>query len=218
MRGSEYTEFKAFVAVAECSSFTRAAKQVDLTASAMSQTIRTLEQRLGVRLLHRTTRSVLMTDAGGKLLARVQPALQELDSAAQEIASSRDRPSDTLRIVTPRIAYVDHLHPILPKFQRVYPDVSLDITINNSITNIVTNGYDLGIRLGEFLEEEVIILRLGSPCGNLLSNRPITSRDAAHHCGRKICISIPASTGGRTVPVPFTDGSLKKESNSSRLK
>ena len=161
MRGSDFAEFKAFAAVAEQGSFVRASEQLGLTASALSQTIRSLERRLGLQLLHRTTRSVSLTDAGTRLLARLQPAFQELDAATREIEALKQQPSGTLRIVTPRIAYVDHMQPILADFQQAYPEVVLDITISDSITDIVAHGYDLGIRLGELLEDEVVAVRLG---------------------------------------------------------
>ena len=172
MRGSEFAEFKAFAAVAKHGSFVRASEQMGLTASAMSQTIRTLERRLGIRLLHRTTRSVSLTDAGTRLLARLEPALQELDAATREIEDFKQKPSGTLRIVTPRIAYVDHLQPILSGFHTAYPEVTLDITVTDSVTDIVAHGYDVGIRLGELLEEEVVAVRLGSPLRQLAVASP----------------------------------------------
>ena len=119
MRGSDYAEFRTFAAVAESGSFVRASRQLGLTASAVSQTIRVLEQRLGARLLHRTTRRVSLTDAGIRLLARLQPVFQELDAATREIEDLKQRPSGTLRIVTPRIAYVDYLEPILAGFHHI---------------------------------------------------------------------------------------------------
>ena len=172
MRGSEFAEFKAFAAVAEHGSFVRASEHLGITASAMSQTIRILEGRLGVQLLHRTTRSVSLTDAGKRLLTRLQPALQDLDAATREIEDQKQRPSGTLRIVTPRIAYVDHLQPVLAGFRKVYPEVALDVTISDSITDIVAHGFDLGIRLGELLEEEVVAVRLGGPLRQLAVASP----------------------------------------------
>ena len=172
MRGSEFAEFRAFAAVAEHGSFVRASKQLGFTASAMSQTIRALERRLGVRLLHRTTRRVSLTDAGTRLLARLQPAFQELDLATREIEESKQLPSGTLRIVAPRIAYVDYLQPVLANFHAAYPEVTLDITISDSITDIVAHRYDLGIRLGEYLEDEVVAVRLGGPLRQLAVASP----------------------------------------------
>ena len=172
MRGSEFAEFRAFAAVAKHGSFVRASEQMGLTASAMSQTIRTLERRLGVRLLHRTTRSVSLTDAGTRLLARLEPALRELDAATREIEDFKQKPSGTVRIVSPRIAYVDHLQPILAGFHTAYPEVTLDITVSDFVTDIVAHGYDLGIRLGELLEDEVVAVRLGSPLRQLAVASP----------------------------------------------
>ena len=172
MRGSDFAELKAFAAVAEHGSFVRASEQLGLTASAMSQTIRTLERRLGVRLFHRTTRQVSLTNTGTRLLARLDPALRELAAATREIEDSKQQPSGTLRIVIPRIAFVDHLQPVLAGFHSAYPDVTLDITISDSLTDIVAHGYDLGIRLGELLEEEVAAVRLGGPLRQLAVASP----------------------------------------------
>ena len=155
MRGSVFGECRAFAAVAQHGSFVRALEQLGLTPSAMSQTIRTLEHRLGMRLLHRTTRRVSPTDAGTRLLARLQSAFQELDAATRELRLLKQQPSGTLRVVSPRIAYVDHLEPILAGFHHAYPEIVLNITISDSITDIVAHGFDLGIRLGELLEEAV---------------------------------------------------------------
>ena len=163
MRGSEFAELRAFATVAENGSFVRAAERLGLTASAMSQTIRDLERRLGLRFLHRTTRSVSLTDAGVKLLARLQPIFQELDAATLEIDELREKPSGTVRVVTPRIAFTDHLQPLLAGFHRKYPDVVLDIVVDDAITDIVARGCDLGIRLGELLEEDVVAIKLGGP-------------------------------------------------------
>ncbi len=172
MRGSDFAEFRAFAAVAEHGSFVRASKQLGYTASAMSQTIRALEGRLGVRLLHRTTRRVSLTDAGTRLLARLEPAFEELDAATNEIEEFKRQPSGTIRIVTPRIAYVDHLQPILADFHETCPEVTLDITVSDSITDIVALGYDLGIRLGELLEQEVVAVRLGDSIRQLAVASP----------------------------------------------
>src|SRR5207237_1146309 len=127
MRGSEYAELRAFAAIAEHGSFARAAAHLGVSPSALSQTIRGLETRLGVRLLNRTTRSVAPTEAGTRLLGRLQPALADLDTAVADVTALRDRPSGTLRINTNRIAALHHLAPIIGPFLNAYPDITLDI-------------------------------------------------------------------------------------------
>src|SRR4051794_23823895 len=113
MRGSDYAELRAFAAIAEHGSFARAAAQLQISASALSQTMRGLETRLGVRLLNRTTRSLAPTEAGTRLLERLVPALTDLDAAVADVASLRDRPSGTLRINSTRIAALIHLAPAI---------------------------------------------------------------------------------------------------------
>jgi DNA-binding transcriptional LysR family regulator len=161
MRGSEFAELKAFTTVATKGSFVRAAEQLGLSASSISQVIRDLEDRLGVRLLNRTTRSVSLTDAGSRLLARLTPAFVELEASVQELGELRDKPSGRLRIVTPRLPFIDHLGPLLDRFHVEYPDVMLDITVDDAITDIAARGYDLGVRLGELLEQDVVAFKMG---------------------------------------------------------
>lgn len=200
MRGSDFAELRAFAIVAEHGSFIRAAERLSLTASAISQTVRELEERLGVRLLHRTTRSVSLTDAGAKLLHRLRPVLDELDAATREMIELREKPSGTIRIVIPRIAFVDHFQPMLDQFCMAYPDVVLDITVDDGITDIVAHGYDLGVRLGEYLEEEVVAIRLSGPLRQLAVASP---EYVARH-GRpkhpEISIHTPVSIGGNMEP------------------
>ncbi len=172
MRGSEFAELRAFVMVAECGSFARAAERLGITASAMSQTIRVLEKRLGSQLLQRTTRSVSLTEAGRRLHTRLEPALKEMEAAAREVEGLRETPSGTVRILTPRIAYLDHLEPVLARFLGRFPEVTLDVTVDDALSEIVSHGYDLGIRLGELLEEEVVAIRLGGELRQLAVAAP----------------------------------------------
>ncbi len=161
MRGSDYADLRAFAAVAMEGNFARAAGRLRLSPSTLSQTIRELEQRLGVRLLNRTTRSMSLTDAGTQLLARLTPALEALDAAVQHAASLRDRPAGRLRVSAPRLAFELHLEPLLGRFHEDYPDIVLDLTIDDAVTGIAATGADVGIRLGELLEQDVVAVRLG---------------------------------------------------------
>ncbi len=172
MRGSEFSELKAFAAVAECRSFARAAGRLGVSASAMSQVIRRLETRLGAALFQRTTRRVSLTPVGARLLARLEPVLAELDASVAEVADARATPAGTVRVVTPRIAYVDHVEPVLGPFHARFPDVVLDVTIDDAVTDIVAGGYDLGIRLDELLEDGVVSFKLGGPLRQLAVASP----------------------------------------------
>ncbi|NMO17415.1 LysR family transcriptional regulator [Pyxidicoccus fallax] len=160
MRGSDYTELTAFVAVATHKSFSRAAAHLRVSPPALSQTIRRLEERLGARLLNRTTRSVSLSEAGERLLARALPSMSELEAAVAEVRESRERPSGSLRINAPPVVATRLLGPLLGPFHAAYPDIVLDIVIEEALTDIVAGRFDAGIRLGERLEKDMIAVRL----------------------------------------------------------
>jgi DNA-binding transcriptional LysR family regulator len=162
MRGSEFAELKAFVAVVERASFVRAANHLGLSASALSQTIRQLETRFSVRLLNRTTRSVAPTAAGARLYQRITPMMQELDSAVGEAIAATGRTAGTLRINTLAVAAKKLIAPRLGRFHTAHPDVVLDIVIDDGVSDIVAGGFDAGIRVGERLEKDMIAVRLTS--------------------------------------------------------
>src|SRR5258708_32669771 len=130
----------AFLAIAEERSFTKAAKRVGVSPSAMSHAIRGLEERLGVRLLSRTTRSVAPTEAGEQLLARLRPALTDVQDALDQLSGLRDKPAGRVRLLVPRLAGTTELRPKLAKFTRDYPDFVLDITAYDSRLNIAAGG------------------------------------------------------------------------------
>jgi DNA-binding transcriptional LysR family regulator len=155
MRAKGHSDLRAFVAVAEQGSFSKAAEQLGLSPSSLSQIIRTLEERLGVRLLHRTTRSVALTEAGERLLLRVRPALFELDAALADVEHSRDRPAGMVRVRCLRHAFRIYVEPILAAFHETYPDIKLDILVDDAIVDLVASGFDVGFTLGEVLEKDV---------------------------------------------------------------
>ncbi|MFD2058590.1 LysR family transcriptional regulator [Mesorhizobium calcicola] len=160
MRGSEFTELKAFSAIVEEGSFVRAAARLRVSPPALSQSIRQLEERVGVRLLNRTTRSVSPTAAGDKLFARLAVAFGELDGAVADVHAVRDRPGGSLRINVPRVAAVRFIAPILGDFQRAYPDIALTVIVDDMLTNIVEGRFDAGIRLGDRLEKDMVAVKL----------------------------------------------------------
>jgi DNA-binding transcriptional LysR family regulator len=160
MRGSEFAELKAFVAVLERASFARAADHLGLSASALSQTIRQLETRLGVQLLNRTTRSVAPTKAGSHLHERIAPMILEMDVAVAEAIAGTGRTAGTLRINTLGMAAKKIIAPRLGRFHRAYPDVVLDIVIDDALSDIIAGRFDAGIRVGERLEKDMIAIRL----------------------------------------------------------
>jgi DNA-binding transcriptional LysR family regulator len=153
----------SFAAIARHRSFRRAAVERGVSASTLSQTLRGLEARLGVRLLNRTTRSVALTDAGAALLARLQPALAEIGEAVSEARSAQAEPSGSLRINAPEPAVELALAPLVADFLAAYPRVCLEITVEAGLVDIVAGGFDAGVRWGESLAQDMIAVSLGPP-------------------------------------------------------
>ncbi len=190
----------AFLTVAEERSFTRAAKQLGVSTSALSHAIRGLEERFGVRLLARTTRSVAPTGAGEQLLARLQPALGDIQGALELIAGLRDRPTGQVRLVVSPLATASVLAPKLGRFARDYPDVILDVRTSGDRLNLVAAGFDAGIHLMEFIEKDMAAVRVspdlrpaivGSPRYFESRAKPKTPRDLVHHR----CINVRHGSG-----------------------
>jgi DNA-binding transcriptional LysR family regulator len=156
-----FAEMTAFVAIAERLSFAKAAVQLGVSRSALSETIRGLEDKLGVRLLNRTTRSVALTQVGERLLAELRPALASFEAAVESINQFRDKPAGHLRLTVPRPAAKMVIEPILGKFLAAYPAISLEIVTDSALTDIVRDRFDAGIRPGHVLEQDMIAIRVG---------------------------------------------------------
>ncbi len=154
-------ELNAVVTVATHSSFRRAAAELGLSPSALSHAIATLEQRLGVRLFHRTTRSVALSQAGEQFLSRVRPALVEISGAMEDINALRDTPSGLLRISAAERAGQRLLTPYVIEFMRRCPEMSLDLVIDSRPIDIVAEGFDLGLRLAETVPQDMIAVPFG---------------------------------------------------------
>lgn len=169
---SEFGALRAFAAVAEQRSFSRAAEQLGVSSSALSQLIRGLEERLGIRLLHRTTRSVSLTEAGAALLAEVAPAIDSLAGALEQARSAARQPTGTVRLHCFHAAADRFVVPILPKLARDFPDITLDLTIDDMVVDLVGSGYDAGIRIGELIERDMVALRLGGDIRQLAVAAP----------------------------------------------
>jgi len=202
MRGSEFAELKAFAAVVERSSFARAADHLGLSRSALSQTVRQLEGRLGTRLLNRTTRSVAPTAAGSRLHERIAPMILEMDAAVAEAVAATGHTAGTLRINTLGMAARKVIAPRLGRFHRANPDVVLDIVIDDGLSDIVAGRFDAGIRVGGRLEKDMIAVRLtpdvkmmalASPDYLARRGEPKTPADLHQHA----CINWRFPGGGR---------------------
>src|SRR5262245_34290132 len=143
---------RALLLVADKRSFTAAAAVLRVTPSAVSQSVRALEERVGVRLLQRTTRSVGLTEAGERFVARLRPALDGVRSAFESLGELRDGPTGTLRLNVPRLAYRRILEPHLAAFLAAYPRIHLDVVVDDAFANIIETGCDAGIRIGEMID------------------------------------------------------------------
>jgi len=186
----ELSVLSAFLAVAEERSFTRAAQRLGVSTSALSHAIRGLEERFGVRLLARTTRSVAPTDAGEQLIARLHPALGDIRGALDLISGFRDRPAGRVRLVVSPLAATTVLAPKLGQFARDYPDVVLDVTTDESRVDLVAARFDAGIHFGEFIERDMVAVRVskdhrpaivGSPSYFESHPKPASPRDLLSH-------------------------------------
>ncbi|HEY4075537.1 MAG TPA: LysR substrate-binding domain-containing protein [Rhizomicrobium sp.] len=154
---------EAFLNVAQHRSFRRAADALNVTPSAISQAIRTLEARIGAVLFLRTTRSVGLTEAGERFLARAKPAFEELIAASQVARGLGQRPSGLLRLTVPRAAIPILVAPLVASFNREFPDVEVEIVANEELIDLVTAGFDAGVRLGQFIGADMITVRLSPP-------------------------------------------------------
>lgn len=192
----------AFLAVARESSFTRAAAQLGVSQSALSHTIRGLEERLGLRLLTRTTRSVAPTEAGERLLRTVGPRIEEIDAELGALTELRDKPAGTIRITAGEHSANTILWPAVAKLLPDYPDIRVEIIVDYGLTDIVAERYDAGVRLGEQVAKDMIALRIGpdmrmavvgAPSYFARRPPPLTPQDlTAHNC---INIRLPTYGG-----------------------
>ncbi|MCS2161576.1 LysR family transcriptional regulator [Scandinavium sp. H11S7] len=160
MRTNELGELTAFVAVAEERSFRRAAARLNLTSSTLSHSLRSLEERLGVRLLNRTTRTVSPTAAGLALLEKIAPAFSTIAEAVEDVNAFRQHPHGRLRINSSRIAYQMVLEPMFQDFCRNFPDITLEISLNDSFVDIIKEGFDVGIRLRSHIPQDMNVVRI----------------------------------------------------------
>ena len=161
LSSTDFGQLRAFVAVAEVLNFSRAAERLDVTSSALSQLVRGLEERVGVRLLHRSTRNVSLTEAGERLLERVRPAVKELAAAIGQTTELGERPAGVVRVHCFRTAAELFVRPILRSFNEQYPDIILDVTIDDEVVDIVSGRYDVAIRIGEVIERDMVAVKLG---------------------------------------------------------
>ncbi|EFE98292.1 LysR family transcriptional regulator [Serratia odorifera] len=214
MRGGDFAELRAFVAIAEHGSFARAAAHLGMSASALSQTLRNLETRLGVRLLNRTTRSVAPTEAGAQLWERLRPLMANLDAAVAQVIDQRQQPAGLLRLNITRVAAMHFLAPRISAFNAQYPDITLDLNVEDKLVDIVAGGFDAGVRLHEKLDKDMVAIKLGGElrmrvvaAPNYLSRygEPQTPRDLLQHR----CLNYRWPTNGNLYRWEFERGAEK---------
>jgi DNA-binding transcriptional LysR family regulator len=201
MHRNEFGDLAAFVAVAEERSFTRAAARMGTSQSALSYTVRRLEERLGLRLLTRTTRNISMTEAGAKLLATLKPAFEDIRNSLGSLDEMRGAPAGTIRITSSRGAANAILMPVVRELLADYPELHIEISVDQKLTDIVGEGFDAGVRLGEQVEKDMIAVRIspdmqmtvvGSPDYLERNGKPKTPHDLTRHN----CINLRLPTLG----------------------
>jgi DNA-binding transcriptional LysR family regulator len=192
---------EAFLSVARHRSFRKAAAELRVTPSAIGQAVRTLEARLGVTLFLRTTRSVGLTDAGERFLARAKPAFEELVAASEVARGLGQRPSGLLRLSVPRSVVPILLEPLIASFCQAYPEVEVEIAVSEQLVDLAAQGFDAGIRLGQFIAADMVAVRLtpplrfiivGSPAYLSRKGRPERPDDLHRHA----CVRLRRSNGG----------------------
>lgn len=156
-------ELEMFAAIAQHLSFRKAAEERNVTPSSLSHAMRNFEERLGVRLLHRTTRKVALTEAGERFLQRIQPALADLSQAVDELNDWRSDPRGVLRISMPRSAEALFFQSVILPFVQRYPEITLEIDSNDALVDIVESGFDAGVRYGDVLAQDMIAVPFGRP-------------------------------------------------------
>jgi DNA-binding transcriptional LysR family regulator len=205
-------DLRALVAVARERSFTKAAAKLGVSQSALSQTVRQLETRLGVRLLTRTTRSVSPTQAGERLLRTVGPRFEEIDAELAAVSELRAKPAGAIRITATEYAVDTILSPKLQKLLRQYPDIKVEFFIDNAMTDIVAQRFDAGVRAGEQVAKDMIAVRIGPDLRMAVVGAPSYFRrrpdpkkpqDLVGHD----CINLRLSTHGGLYAWEFEKGS-----------
>ncbi|KQW72442.1 LysR family transcriptional regulator [Ensifer sp. Root127] len=201
MKRDEFNDLAAFLLIAEQRSFSRAASKLGISASGLSHAMRLLEERLGVRLLSRTTRSVSTTEAGERLLATLRPAFEDISASLADLRASRESPSGSIRVTASRHAADTIIKPLLPKFLSGYPDIRIEIVVDDGLTDIVSERFDAGIRFGRQIARDMIAVRVGpdiraaivaAPSYFESRQKPETLIDLNNHS----CINYRLATGG----------------------
>jgi DNA-binding transcriptional LysR family regulator len=189
-RVDRFTGLSEFLAVATHASFRAAATELGVTSAAVSQAVRALEARVGLPLFQRTTRNVALTEAGARLFGRLSPAATEIGDAFDALGAMRERPMGNLRLSVPQIALDLVMLQALPVFRKAYPDVTIEMDVNDASVDLNVGQFDAGIRIGEFIERDMVAVRLtpdfrwlvvGAPAYFAVHGRPRSPQDLTKH-------------------------------------
>ena len=211
MRREDLGDLMNLLAIVEEGSFTRAAAKLGISQSALSHAIRRLEERLGLRLLARTTRSIATTEAGERLIETIRPAFDEIAERLAAVSSLREKPAGTIRITTAEHAAQTILWPAVQRIATDYPDITIELNVESGFTDIVAERFDAGVRLGEQLAKDMIAIRIGpalrmvavaSPAYLANHARPETPHDLASHA----CINLRMTSSGGLYAWEFSKG------------
>ncbi len=206
----------AFAEVAREGGFTPAARRLNVSPSALSQTLRLLEERLSVRLLNRSTRSVSVTEEGRRLLARLDPALTEIAQAVVGLDDRRDQPSGEIRISTSRLAAHQFIEPHLGEFHRRYPKVRLELVIDDGLSDIIREGCDAGVRLREAVGDSMIAIPISPPMRQVVVGSPLYlaargTPETPHDLGRHDCVAFRPGVQEPILSWEFADPATGRE-------
>src|SRR5882757_5625298 len=206
---------EAFLSVAQHRSFRRAAAELGVTPSAISQAVRTLEARVGVALFMRTTRSVGLTEAGERFISRAKPAFEELVAASEVARDLGQRPTGLLRLTVPRAVVPILLEPLIASFCQAYPEIEVEIAASEELIDLAAKEFDAGVRMGQFIAADMVAVRLTPPFPFVVVGSP----EYLHHHGRPerindlrqhACLRI-RRTNGSIAPWSFVDGNKTVE-------
>jgi DNA-binding transcriptional LysR family regulator len=206
---------QAFLSVAHHRSFRRAAVELGVTPSAVSQAVRALEARIGAALFIRTTRSVGLTEAGARFLSRAKPAFEELVAASDAARDLGQRPTGLLRLAVPRAVVPLILEPVIASFHQAYPEIQVEIAASAELVDLAAEGFDAGIRLGQFIEPDMVAVRLTPPFSFVVVGSPdyLRGRTRPERIGDlrdHACLRMRRSNGS-IAPWPFIDGNKAVE-------
>jgi DNA-binding transcriptional LysR family regulator len=215
VRQGALTGVEAFLTVARLRSFRRGAAALGVTPSAVSQSVRALEARVGAALLVRTTRSVGLTEAGQRFLGRAGPAFEELVAAGAAARELGQRPSGLLRLAVPRGVVPLILEPVLLSFCETYPEIELEIAASEELVDLAAGGFDAGIRLGQFIAPDMVVVRLSAPFPFVVVASPEYLRrrsrpERIEDLRDQACLRIRRSNGA-LAPWTFLDGKRRVE-------